>query len=245
MCRSELMEPLSEELQQLMVDRAWKLPKQFDQQLETDDHNDFSSLLGPGLGFEYPPSSAPGYPLGVADFTDSDVSETGSEPSACSTGGARKRKTCSQGCGVHKRIKPDFPELFGEWDCLFPVEDDFEWPNLSLEDLASPNCGGQNSGSENSEPCSFDQGCQRARSVESTDDTSAFKSGIESECDRMAEYHFQQIQQHAQLAIAALRRGQYERSKNIVTWAHDLKNKVVHEVSCCKSLNFVYTKYCN
>lgn len=74
----------------------------------------------------------------------------------------------------------------------------------------------------------------REASVDSSGDSAAFTSEAAaqfSEPERTAEYHFQQIQKHARLAVAALKRGQYERTKNIVTWAHDLKNKVAHEVS--------------
>ena len=46
-----------------------------------------------------------------------------------------------------------------------------------------------------------------------------------------AEYHFEQIRKHCQLATECLQRSQYEKTKNIVTWAHDIKNKFANEVS--------------
>ena len=52
-------------------------------------------------------------------------------------------------------------------------------------------------------------------------------------CDQSVEHHFQKIQDHVKLAVDALKRGQYARNKNIVTWAHELKNKTFSEVTFC------------
>ena len=52
----------------------------------------------------------------------------------------------------------------------------------------------------------------------------------DSVCDDTAEFHFEQIRLHCKLAAECLKRGQYEKTKNIITWAHDLKNKHANEV---------------
>lgn len=52
----------------------------------------------------------------------------------------------------------------------------------------------------------------------------------QSFCGQSVEYHFQKIQDHVRLAVEALKRGQYAHNKNIVTWAHELKNKTFSEV---------------
>ena len=79
----------------------------------------------------------------------------------------------------------------------------------------------------------------RAVSIDSDGRATSPVSESCGSCDlgQPAEYHFEQIQRHAQLAIAALKRGQYERNRNVVTWAHDLKNKTANEV--CLWLNVV------
>lgn len=48
---------------------------------------------------------------------------------------------------------------------------------------------------------------------------------------KSAEYHFDQIRAHCELAIKALQNGRYEKSKHILTLAHDIKNKSANEVS--------------
>lgn len=65
----------------------------------------------------------------------------------------------------------------------------------------------------------------------------------QSFCERSVEHHFQKIEEHVKLAIGALRKGQYERNKSIVTWAHELKNRTFSEVRlqdpCSTSLHFL------
>jgi len=128
-----------------------------------------------------------------------------------------------------KRVKSD-PDLMDNFDSLFFP--DFN-PGVHAQEPGflpcdeykpSPGC------SENS--VVHLRAFQRGGSVDSLDPSSPHSDASGMSClEQSAEYHFQQIQSHAELAVAALKRGHYQRSKNIVTWAHELKNKTVSEVS--------------
>lgn len=115
------------------------------------------------------------------------------------------------------------------------LAEDFYLPELDLPDfnVGSPQVpsGSDQTSFASDAPAVLQPNPTRASSVDSLGCDSSFSSGASVvETEMSAEYHFEQIQRHTRLAIAALRNGNYEKTKNIVMWAHDLKNKSVSEV---------------
>ena len=94
---------------------------------------------------------------------------------------------------------------------------------------------------------------KRARTVSSRDTSPTPSSCGSMDADTVtvlgeelhsAEYHFRELQRHSELAVAALQRGHYTHGRAIVTWAHDLKNKVVHEVAQILSQGTLLPRWC-
>lgn len=145
------------------------------------------------------------------------------------TASDNKRKPCDDH-GVYsdhwKRAKAE-PDLLDNLDSLFFP--DFN-PGLQERDFLS--CDDYRSSPGCSENSAVELGTfQRGGSVDSVDPTSSHSDVSGVSCpEESAEYHFKEIQRHVELAVGALRRGHYQRSKSIVTWAHELKNKTVSEL---------------
>lgn len=89
---------------------------------------------------------------------------------------------------------------------------------------------GQDTGSSDS--CYNDPGSPISPEIHDTSPVSSCSNASEELVDgQSVEYHFKKIQEHVKAAVDALRHGRYERNKNIVTWAHELKNRTFSEVS--------------
>jgi len=134
-----------------------------------------------------------------------------------------------------KRAKAE-PDLLDTFDSLF--FSDFNPGMLATDHLPCDSHYNEQRRSPGSSESSADElrTFHRGGSVDYLDQSSPHSDASGVACQKQsAEYHFQQIQSHVELAVAALKRGHYQRSKNIVTWAHELKNKTVSEVGSLSS----------
>ena len=146
-----------------------------------------------------------------------------------------KRKAAdSDDCNAWKKTKQDStlseisPLLFQDLDRPITVD---SGQSLGLCSYSQDSSSSHDSLEES--PRSRPEGLDLFRSSSPCSDISD-----QSYCGQSVEYHFQKIQDHVRLAVEALKRGQYEHNKNIVTWAHELKNKTFSEVLLCRHLFF-------
>jgi hypothetical protein len=193
-----------------------------------------------------------GFDFGATDFLDGQdafdlstfLDQSSDQSNDTTSHSSDNKRKLSDNSGTYpddwKRLKTE-PDLLDTFDSLFFP--DFI-PGMQASDYLPCDSHCDEYGSSRGSPdSSADEvgGFHRGNSVESLDPSSSrsVASGVSCQ-EQSAEYHFQQIQSHVELAVAALKRGHYQRSKNIVTWAHELKNKTVSEVG---SLSFCHCPF--
>ena len=177
--------------------------------LETDDNFDFSKVL------DLKPEEI---------FQDSFGSST-----------AAKRKVCEiEGLDVpdswKKKLKDTSSAISDIDTMLFNTADTLRDNTDINSQRPDEHCFCQDSGSSQCSAEGFpshEQGCSENvwPASPGSDSSEQFFAG------QSVEHHFKKIQEHVKLAVDALRRGQYQRNKSIVNWAHELKNKTFSEVS--------------